>query len=140
MFLYIAVPDMMNPTGSLKFDWFRTVHTYYFNKETLFFIMNKAGFSSSKINFSRKKCHLKVTSLWPVSNSQTFKVLSSDEDTILQESACKHLMTPVWPSEVIQSKVLEQRPVSKSHNLMVLTNDPEIILVPKIKKKIILFP
>ena len=79
--------------------------------------------------------YLKVTSLWPVSNSQTFKVLSSDEDTILQESACKHLMTPVWPSEVIQSKVLEQRPVSKSHNFIVLSNDPEIILVPKLEKK-----
>jgi 2-polyprenyl-3-methyl-5-hydroxy-6-metoxy-1,4-benzoquinol methylase len=48
--LYIAVPDMMNPTGSLKFDWFRAVHTYYFNKETLSSIMKQSGFSSLKIN------------------------------------------------------------------------------------------
>jgi len=32
---YIAVPDMMNPRGSLKNSWFRSVHTYYFNTTTL---------------------------------------------------------------------------------------------------------
>ena len=78
--------------------------------------------------------HLKVTIRRPESKFQTFKVLSSEEDTILQESACKHLITPVWPSEVIQSKVLEQRPVSKSHNLIVLSRDPEIIVLPSIDK------
>jgi len=33
--LYIAVPDMMHPDGSLSGFWFRCVHTYYFSKTTL---------------------------------------------------------------------------------------------------------
>jgi len=47
--LYIAVPDMMNPRIELRdYDdwweyWFRAVHPYYYNKETLFTTMNMAG-------------------------------------------------------------------------------------------------
>jgi 2-polyprenyl-3-methyl-5-hydroxy-6-metoxy-1,4-benzoquinol methylase len=33
--LYIAVPDMMNPRGSLKRYWFRVAHTFYFSEATL---------------------------------------------------------------------------------------------------------
>ena len=33
--VYIAVPDMMNPKGSLRDDWFRSVHTFYFSETTL---------------------------------------------------------------------------------------------------------
>jgi len=47
--LYVAVPDMMDPVGSLKYDWFRAVHTYYFNKEALSFLMKNAGFASLNI-------------------------------------------------------------------------------------------
>lgn len=33
--LYIAVPDMLSPKGSLDNYWFRVVHTYYFSHATL---------------------------------------------------------------------------------------------------------
>ena len=33
--IYIAVPDMMNPKGSLNNYWFRSVHTFYFSERTL---------------------------------------------------------------------------------------------------------
>ncbi|GGO73854.1 class I SAM-dependent methyltransferase [Bowmanella pacifica] len=42
-FAYIAVPDMMNPKGELENYWFRTVHTFYFSKETLVKSANMAG-------------------------------------------------------------------------------------------------
>ena len=41
--VYIAVPDMMNPSGSLNHYWYRTVHTYYFSKETLTAVATMAG-------------------------------------------------------------------------------------------------
>lgn len=78
--------------------------------------------------------YLKVTSLCLVSRFQTLIVLSSDEETILQASACKHRITPVWPSEVIQSKVDKQTPVSKFHSLMVESREPEMTLLPSIDK------
>ena len=34
-FIYIAVPDMMSPQGSLYNSYFRAVHTYYFSINTL---------------------------------------------------------------------------------------------------------
>lgn len=43
--LYIAVPDMMNPKGSLNKYWFRAVHTYYFSKQTLMSMAETAGLS-----------------------------------------------------------------------------------------------
>jgi SAM-dependent methyltransferase len=33
--IYIAVPDMMHPKGSLKNYWYRAVHTFYFSEQTL---------------------------------------------------------------------------------------------------------
>lgn len=41
--LYIAVPDMMHPKGSLKKYWYRTVHTYYFSEMTLLSIASQAN-------------------------------------------------------------------------------------------------
>ena len=41
--VYIAVPDMMNPKGSLKNYWFRAVHTFYFSEKTLTSIALIAG-------------------------------------------------------------------------------------------------
>lgn len=41
--VYIAVPDMMSPKGSLNNHWFRVVHTYYFSKQTLAGIAEQAG-------------------------------------------------------------------------------------------------
>jgi SAM-dependent methyltransferase len=41
--VYIAVPDMMNPKGSLNKYWFRTVHTFYFSEKTLDSIASMAN-------------------------------------------------------------------------------------------------
>lgn len=41
--LYIAVPDMFHPDGSLFDFWFRCVHTYYYSKVTLSRIARRAG-------------------------------------------------------------------------------------------------
>ena len=41
--LYIAVPDMMHPDGSLSDFWYRCVHTYYYSKPTLRRIAARAG-------------------------------------------------------------------------------------------------
>lgn len=43
--IYIAVPDMMNPKGSLKNFWFRSAHTFYFSLMTLTSIAAKAHLS-----------------------------------------------------------------------------------------------
>jgi len=43
---YIAVPNMMQPAGSLKDFWFRIVHTYYYSKTTLMRIAGKAGLAA----------------------------------------------------------------------------------------------
>ena len=40
--VYIAVPDMMSPKGSLYRYWFRVVHTYYFCNDTLAYIAARA--------------------------------------------------------------------------------------------------
>ena len=46
---YIAVPDMMNPRTKLRDYkywweyWFRSVHTYYYNRNTLFKTLSMAG-------------------------------------------------------------------------------------------------
>ena len=40
---YIAVPNMMHPHGSLDRYWFRCVHTFYFNRETLLAFARRAG-------------------------------------------------------------------------------------------------
>lgn len=34
-YIYIAVPDMMDPRGKLEEFWFRWVHTFYFSEQTL---------------------------------------------------------------------------------------------------------
>jgi len=47
--IYIAVPDMMNPKGSLKNSWFRSAHTFYFSLMTLTSIASKAHLSPVKI-------------------------------------------------------------------------------------------
>lgn len=41
--LYIAVPDMMHPDGSLSDFWYRCVHTYYYSMTTLRRIAARAG-------------------------------------------------------------------------------------------------
>ena len=41
--LYVAVPDMMHPDGSLPDFWYRCVHTYYFSKSTLARVAAHAG-------------------------------------------------------------------------------------------------
>jgi len=41
--LYVAVPNMMKPTGSLKYYWFRAVHTFYFNETTFLRLFNQCG-------------------------------------------------------------------------------------------------
>ncbi len=41
--VYIAVPDMMNPKGSLINYWFRSVHTFYFSEKTLASIASLAN-------------------------------------------------------------------------------------------------
>ena len=46
--VYIAVPDMMNPKGSLK-NWFISVHTFYFSKNTLISIASLAGLQPVEI-------------------------------------------------------------------------------------------
>jgi len=48
--VYIATPDMMNPHGSLRYYWFRAVHTTYFSKLTLIKIASLAKLSPILIN------------------------------------------------------------------------------------------
>ena len=42
-YVYIAVPDMMHPDGSLADFWYRCVHTYYYSEATLARIAIRAG-------------------------------------------------------------------------------------------------
>ena len=42
-YIYIAVPNMMLPFGSLKDSWFRVVHTYYFSTTTLLRVAARAN-------------------------------------------------------------------------------------------------
>jgi 2-polyprenyl-3-methyl-5-hydroxy-6-metoxy-1,4-benzoquinol methylase len=42
-YVYIAVPDMMHPDGSLADFWYRCVHTYYYSEITLSRIAAMAG-------------------------------------------------------------------------------------------------
>lgn len=41
--LYIAVPNNFKPTSSLLSNWFRVVHTYYFNEHSLKNVLHKSG-------------------------------------------------------------------------------------------------
>lgn len=41
--VYVAVPDMLHPDGSLSDFWYRCVHTYYFSKPTLTRVAALAG-------------------------------------------------------------------------------------------------
>lgn len=41
--VYIAVPDNLNPLQNLEKNWFRNVHTYYFNKHSLKNLINNTG-------------------------------------------------------------------------------------------------
>jgi len=47
--VYIAVPDMMKPKGSLKNCWFRSVHTFYYSEATLVSIAAKANLEPIEI-------------------------------------------------------------------------------------------
>jgi 2-polyprenyl-3-methyl-5-hydroxy-6-metoxy-1,4-benzoquinol methylase len=47
--IYIAVPDMMNPKGSLKHSWFSSAHTFYFSLMTLTSIASMAHLSPIEI-------------------------------------------------------------------------------------------
>ncbi len=62
--VYIAVPDMMNPKGSLKNYWFRLAHTFYFSKTTLVSIASRANLQPIEI-----KC--KNSELWGVFKKTT---------------------------------------------------------------------
>jgi 2-polyprenyl-3-methyl-5-hydroxy-6-metoxy-1,4-benzoquinol methylase len=53
--VYIAVPDMMNPKGSLKNYWFRCVHTFYFSKETLIRIALMGNLQPVKIKSEKSE-------------------------------------------------------------------------------------
>lgn len=57
--VYIAVPDMMNPKGSLKNYWFRSVHTFYFSEGSLCSI-------ASKVNLSPLIIRSNSSELWGV--------------------------------------------------------------------------
>ncbi len=41
--IYIAVPNMMKPSGDLLSFWFRVVHTFYFSQTTLLALCEKAN-------------------------------------------------------------------------------------------------
>lgn len=47
--LYIAVPNNLHPTTPLKTNWFRVVHTYYFNKYTLNNLLIKSGLKAVEL-------------------------------------------------------------------------------------------
>jgi 2-polyprenyl-3-methyl-5-hydroxy-6-metoxy-1,4-benzoquinol methylase len=53
--VYIAVPDMMSPKGSLKNYWFRSVHTFYFSKETLIRIALMGNLQPIKIKSEKSE-------------------------------------------------------------------------------------
>ena len=48
--VYIAVPDMLHPAGSLDRHWFRAVHTYYYSRMTLIQLLHKHGFTYDILN------------------------------------------------------------------------------------------
>ena len=52
--VYIAVPDNYNPSSNLKGSWFRVVHTYYFNSDTLNSMLLKSGFKIEYIGNGNK--------------------------------------------------------------------------------------
>jgi len=55
--VYLAVPDMMNPKGSLKNYWFRTVHTFYFSETTLATVTSMANLDPIEINSSNSEIY-----------------------------------------------------------------------------------
>lgn len=50
--IYISVPNMMKPTGSLNNYYFRVVHTFYFSEQTLLNCCRLAGLYPIKIDSS----------------------------------------------------------------------------------------
>lgn len=46
---YIAVPNAYKPKSPLQSYWFRVVHTYYFNKDTLSALLKKAGLRATVV-------------------------------------------------------------------------------------------
>jgi SAM-dependent methyltransferase len=69
---YIAVPDMMHPRVELRdYDnwweyYFRSVHPYYYSKETLFFLLNKCGLNV--LNFGEEN-----EEIWCIVSKKTVK-------------------------------------------------------------------
>ena len=55
--IYIAVPDMMNPKGRLKKNWFRIVHFTYFSTVTLMKMINKSGLNILKLDLSNHELY-----------------------------------------------------------------------------------
>lgn len=47
--VYIAVPNNLKPTQNLRKNWFRNVHTYYFNKYSLKNMADKANLKIVKL-------------------------------------------------------------------------------------------
>jgi SAM-dependent methyltransferase len=50
--VYIAVPNMMKPAGSLKNYWFRAVHVFYFSETTLLEFAARAGLTPILVDAS----------------------------------------------------------------------------------------
>ncbi len=64
--LYIAVPDMLHPDGSLADFWYRCVHTFYYSKTTLTRIAAQAGLAPVAIKEE---------------NSELWAIFKKDEST-----------------------------------------------------------
>lgn len=95
--LYVAVPDMMSPRGSLTNYWFRVVHTYYFSQATLIDVTTVAGLVPVKMGVANNE-------LWgvfrrkPVSTEQQSYKASKDtfrkQMKVIQKHKLRNLFNP----------------------------------------------
>lgn len=91
-FIYVAVPDMLNPRLVLRdYDdwweyWFRAVHPYYYSKETLFATLAMAGLEPVYFGQENEEIWtiVKPTSSTPQSNYKTGGALYAEQIKVLE--------------------------------------------------------
>ena len=75
--IYIAVPDMMSPSGSLRLFWYKAVHTYYFSQETLRRITDLCGLRVDRL-------HSEQSELWGTFRASETKAIKRAPESVYE--------------------------------------------------------
>ncbi len=97
--LYIAVPNCLNPTTPLQTNWFRVVHTYYFNRYTLSNLLTINEFTPIEMvegdRFNRGELYAfikKGTTLPSSNNKEAYEKQKAVYETRLKQE------NKIWPT------------------------------------------